>query len=163
MLLVPFDNAALSRAALVRARQFDQILDEGVVVITVIPAQNAQYARERGWLGNDEPFDGDQILETLRTAVDELAPDATFEALTVDRWAPHGVIGNRIRKYAREHDASIVFLGSRDAGRLVRSGSVGSNVLTDRRDDTMVISDPALPEIPRLDEGTPPEELLDGS
>ena len=160
MLIVPFDNSPLSRAALVRARQFDQILEEGVIAVSVIPSQNAQYARERGWLADTDPFDDDQIVATLRDGVAEIAPDATFEYITIDRWAPHGVIGNKIRKFARSNDATIVFLGSQDAGRLVRSVSVGSSVVTDRGYDTMIISNPELPEIPTLDEVVPPDKLL---
>ncbi|WP_436900507.1 universal stress protein [Halovenus halobia] len=160
-LIVPFDNSPLAKAALVRARQFDQILEEGVIVVSVIPAQNAEYARERGWIGEDEPFDGEQIVATLREAVEAVAPDAEFEYITVDRFAPHGVIGNKIRKFARNNGATIVFLGSQNAGRIVRSTSVGASVVTDRSYDTMVVSGAQLPEIPKLEEKLPVKELLE--
>lgn len=162
-LIVPFDNSPLSNAALVRARQFDQILDDGIITVSVIPAQNANYARERGWVGDSESFDGEQIVATLREAVETIAPDATFEYITVDRWAPHGVIGNKLRKFTRNNGGTIVFLGSQNAGRIVRSISVGASVLTDRAYDTMIVSNPQLPEITKLDEAVPAEEVLDNA
>ncbi|MFT4947105.1 MAG: hypothetical protein ACI8TL_001345, partial [Natronomonas sp.] len=54
-LIVPYDGSKLSRAALVRAVQFDEVLDQGVVVITAIPTNNTGYARDHGWLDDDEP------------------------------------------------------------------------------------------------------------
>lgn len=157
-LVVPFDDTALSQAALVRACQFDTVLNEGVTAVTVIPAQNTEYARQRGWIGRDEPFDGDAILRKLQQSVEDLAPHAEFEYITVDRWAPPGTISTRLRKFARDSDASIVFIGSDNAGHLTRSLSVGSTVTNGHGYDTMIISNATLPEIRTLEELAPSDE-----
>lgn len=145
--VVPFDGSDLSKAALLRAMQFDRAfregvsrgLEEDVVAIAVIPQSNADYARTRGWLGPGEPFDLDQIVQHLREMVNEIAPEATFEYTTTDRYAPMGTIGTQVRKLARKHDASIVFVGSDNAGRIVSSITVGQRVAADRSYETLIV------------------------
>ena len=139
-LVVPYDGSELSKTALVRATQFDTVLNQSVVVVTVIPRNNASYARERGWLGQSDSFDGEAVVEAVRESVAEIAPDAEFHHLSVGRNAPAGTIANRIRNFAREHDASIVFVGSENAGRIASSISVGASVSADRSYDTMIVS-----------------------
>lgn len=158
-LVVPFDDSALAKAALVRARQFDQVLDEGVIAVSVIPAQNVQYARKRGWIGDNEPFDGNQIVQSLRASAAELAPDAQFEYIVTHRSASSGTIAKQIRRFARDNDATIVFIGSENAGRFVHSLSVGSSVASSKTYDTMIISQPDLPEIRTLEQLDPSEEI----
>mgnify|MGYP006282268977 CR=1 FL=1 len=159
-LVVPYDSSELSRAALVRAVQFDEVLDQGVIVITAIPTNNVGYARNHGWLGDDEPFDGETIVSRLRTEIADIAPEATFAYQTVSRYAGAGEIGSKLRKMARNHDASIVFIGSENAGRIVRSISVGQTLATDRAYDTMLISQAVPSKIPELEEAAPTDELL---
>lgn len=139
-LLVPFDGSDLSKAALVRAAQFDGLLEEGVIVITVIPKKNAKYARERGWIDETDPFDTEQIVSTLRSAVADIAPDAEFRYEFVDRYAPSGGIARVLRRFARDNDTSIAFIGSENAGRIVTGFTVGSVVSTDRNYDTMIVN-----------------------
>lgn len=158
-LVVPFDDSLLSKAALIRARQFNRVLNEGVSVVSAIPAQNAAYARERGWIGPEEQFDGKQIVRALRDSVAELAPDAQFEYVVTSRSSSAGIIGKEIRRFARQNDATIVFIGSDNAGRFVRSLTVGSSVSSGKTYDTMIISQPKLPEIRSLEELDPAEEL----
>lgn len=160
-LVVPFDDSPLSRAALVRARQFDQVLNEGICVISVVPAQNREYARGRGWIGQNEQFNGEQIVESLRNSVTALAPDAHFEYVVTSRHAASGTIAKEIRRFAREEDATIVFIGSENAGRFVRSLSVGSSVASGSTYDTMIISESTLPEIRTLEELDPAEEAIE--
>jgi len=62
-LVVPFDGGELSKTALVRAAQFDTVLDQGVVVVSVVPRNNKSYARKRGWINSDEPFNSEAIVE----------------------------------------------------------------------------------------------------
>lgn len=161
-LVVPFDDSALARAALVRARQFDTALEEGVVAVTVVPGGNAEYARQRGWIDATEPFDLDRIVERLEESVAELAPESGFECIVTDRRARHGTIAKKLRRFARDAEATIIFIGSENAGRLTSSISVGSSVTTDRHYDTMIISTPKLPEIPAFEEVVPSEETLEG-
>ncbi|WP_284033473.1 universal stress protein [Halobaculum lipolyticum] len=120
-LLVPYDGSALSKAALIRAEQFDAILDEGVTALTVIPESNRQYARDRGWIGPDETYTRAAVVANLERSVSAISPNAVFEFVTVGRSAPYGTIANRIRRYARDADVSILFLGSENAGRMVGS------------------------------------------
>lgn len=158
-LVVPFDGSQLAKAALFRAQQFDQILDEGVIAVTVIPRWNTQYARSHGWIGQNESFDIEQILDYLRTAAEEVAPVATFEHILVDPDARHGTIAKKLRRFAHDAEATIVFIGSENAGRLVTSMSVGSNIVSDRTYDTMITSSRKIPKNPALEEVAPASDL----
>jgi len=158
-LVVPFDDSALAKAALVRARQFDRVLNEGVRVVSVIPTQNIRYARERGWLEENEPFDGSQIVQSLRASALKLAPDAQFEYFVTRRSASSGTIAKQIRRFARDNDATIVFIGSENAGRFAHALTVGSSVASSKKYDTMIITQPHLPEIRTLEQLDPSEEI----
>jgi len=127
-LVVPYYRGELSQTALVRAAQFDTVLDQGVVVVSVVPRNNKSCARKRGWISSDEPFDGKAIVESLEEPLNKIAPNAEFTHISVGRNSPSGTISNKIRKFAREKGASIVFVDSRNAGRLASSLSVGSSV-----------------------------------
>ncbi len=159
-LVVPFDGSALSKAALVRAAQFEQVLEEEVLAVSVIPKNNAQYARERGWIGEAEPYDPESIVTHLRTEVSKLAPGASFQYIAVGRHAPRGTIAGRIRRFARENDATILFIGSENAGRIVSSITVGQSVAGDRSYDSFIVTDERLPEIKKLEEAIQADELL---
>jgi nucleotide-binding universal stress UspA family protein len=160
-LVVPFDGSELSKTALVRAAQFDMVLDRGVVALSVIPRNNAVYARKKGWLGPNQSFDLDRITSHLQDSVHDIAPDAEFHAITVDRWARVGSIAKKIRRFARENETSIVFIGSENAGRIVQSISVGSSVATDRSYDTMIVSNPAPTPIGAFEEAVSTEQSID--
>ena len=139
-LLVPFDGSALAEAALDRAAQFSETFDAELLAVTVIPNGNAAYARDRGWLDADEPFDRERIVSRLRERVQAAAPSASFEHIVVDRSAPYGTIAVRIRTLARELNAAMVFVGSENAGRIVTSvSSVGANVATEDSYDVVIV------------------------
>lgn len=139
-LIVPFDGSELSKAALVRATQFNTAIEQGVVAVSIVPDNCASYARERGWIGPSDSYDGEVIVDDLRAAASDISPDAEFRHLFVDRNAGSRTIANTIRKFAREHDATIVFIGSDNAGQIARSLTVGSTVTSDQSYDTMIIS-----------------------
>jgi nucleotide-binding universal stress UspA family protein len=160
VLVVPFDGSELSKTALVRAVQFDTVFDQGVVAVLVVPRNNATYARERGWIGPREAFDAEAIIDELRESVATIAPEAEFHHLSVGRDSPSGTIANRIRKFARDRGASIVFVGSENAGRIAGSLSVGSSVTTDRSYDTMIISHVTPTKITELENAIPTEETI---
>jgi len=160
-LVVPYDGSELSKTALVRAAQFDTVFDQGVVVVSVIPRNNASYARTKEWIGRTDSFDGEKIVDALRESAHRIAPDATFQDLSVGRNSPAGTIANRIRKFARETDASIVFLGSENAGRMVGTLSVGSSVSADRSYDTMIISRARPTKIQELENAIPTEDAIE--
>jgi len=143
VLLVPFDGSDLSTAALRRAAEFSELTDEPLVVLSVV-TDDERFARERGWVGKGEPYDPDAVAERLEAAAGEVAPEATFR-----REAPTdaGVIATTtldvartIREVAHELDASIVFVGSENAGRVSTPiASVGSPVSEDPDYDVHIV------------------------
>jgi len=56
---------------------------------------------------------------------------------------------------------SIVFVGSKDAGRLASSLSVGSSVTADRSYDTMIISNTRPTPISALEEAIPTKDAIE--
>jgi nucleotide-binding universal stress UspA family protein len=159
-MVVPFDGSELSKTALVRAVQFDTVLDEGISVVSVIPRNNANYAEKKEWIESTEQFDLETISAHLREQVTDIAPEAEFHPLTVDRWARSGTISSKIRRFARDYQASIVFVGSENAGRIVNSISVGTAVAGDRAYDTMIVSHEGPTQITELEEKVPTEDIL---
>jgi len=140
--VVPFDGASRTKAALQRAATIGDALDESVVAVSVIPMNDPTYARQRGWLGSDEPFDLETVVRTLRERVHEIAPDATFEYERARRGASGNQIAKPIRKFAKRRDASMVFIGSENAGRLVTSqSSIGGRIATDGNYDVVLVRD----------------------
>lgn len=138
--VVPFDGSPLSEAALVRAVEFGEVLDEPILAISVIPDRDVAYARERNWLEPGESFDREAIVGQLHTAVTELAPEADFRHETVSRYAAAGTIAGRIRRIARKMGASMVFIGSENAGRVVTAvSSVGGSIAADMDYDVVII------------------------
>jgi len=160
-LVVPYDSSELARTALVRAAQFDQVLKQGVVVVTAIPTKNTEYARERGWLDETESFDGETVVSRIREEIRQIAPTTAFEYIVVSRRAQSGEIASKIRKEARNQDASIVFIGSKNAGRIVRSISVGQTVSSDSTYDTMLVSNATPSKIEEFEESIPTAGVID--
>ncbi|MFB6084187.1 MAG: universal stress protein [Halorientalis sp.] len=143
-LLVPFDGSDLSRAALERASEFAEYRDEEVVALTIVPDDEA-FARERGWVDESERYDPERVCDEFEIAVDEIAPAATYRcehpqpsdsmtATVIDD------ITRTIRHVADDVDASIVFIGSENAGRVSTPvTSVGSPVSEDPRYDVHIV------------------------
>lgn len=116
--------------------------------MSVIPTGNARYARDRGWLGPDEASDDETVVSTLHRQVTDRCPTADFHHPFVGRYAPSGAISKRVRNLAKREDASTVFVGSENAGRLVTAlGSFGGSIAAD--DDCDVVVHRASP--PRHD------------
>ncbi|MCU4718785.1 universal stress protein [Halapricum hydrolyticum] len=145
-LVVPFDGSDLAEAALIRAAEFAVVFDEPILAVTVIPQGNTRYARENGWIGPDEEWDEKVVASRLHERVTRLAPGADFEPKLVDRYPTAGTISNRVRRVAKDVNASMVFVGSESAGQIVTSlSSVGSGIATDRSYDVVIVRhhDPA--------------------
>lgn len=159
-LVVPYDGSELSKAALIRAAQFDAVFDQGLIAVSVVPRNNTSYARSRGWIGPADSFDGPAIVDSLSESVDDIAPTARFEHLSVGRNARSGTIANKIRKFARQMEASIVFIGSENAGRMVGSLSVGSSVSAEQSYDTMIISQARPTKIEELEAEVSTEDVI---
>jgi len=155
-LVVPFDGSTLAEAALVRATEFGNVFEEDVLAVSVIKKGNTDYAREHGWIGQDEEFDMESVVSTLHEQVTDLCPSADFRHKVVDRYAPSGSIAKRLRKVAREEDASMVFLGSENAGHIVSAvGSVGSTVATDEAYDVVIVRHRGPARIAKLQNASP--------
>lgn len=143
VLLVPFDGSALAEAALDRASEFGELTGEEVLVLTVLP-DDAAFARERGWVDEDGDYDPDRVAARFEDRVAELAPDAAFRAERVDSrsmraWAAVDV-SRAVREVAHEVGASIVFVGSENAGRVTTPiTSVGTPVSEDPQYDVHIV------------------------
>ncbi|ELY72831.1 UspA domain-containing protein [Natronobacterium gregoryi SP2] len=142
-LLVPFDGSQLATKALEKASTFGDLLDESVVVLTVIP-DDPEYARERGWITQGEPFDSDAIATGMETRAREVAPEATFRVEEVQSDEPTATattnVVREIRRVAAEIGTSVVFIGSENAGSVISpQSSVGSPVANDQRYDVYVV------------------------
>ena len=157
--IVPFDGSTLAEAALVRATEFGSLTDEAVLAVSVIPNGNRNYAQKRGWIQPDDEFDLKQICSTIHKHVTDLCPSADFRHKVVDKYAPSGTIANRLRRVARDEDASMVFIGSENAGRFVTSlSSVGASVGADTAYDVVIVRHRRPSKIATLRQNSPHRE-----
>lgn len=143
MLLVPFDGSALSRTALVRARAFGEVSGEDVLALVVVPPDET-FARDRGWIDSSEAFDIDHIGGELETAIAEMAPDVSVRVETTEETSSLASteldISRTIRQVAHDIDASVVFIGSENAGRVTSPvTSVGTPVSKDPAYDVYIV------------------------
>ncbi|GAB7017996.1 universal stress protein [Halostagnicola bangensis] len=142
-LLVPYDGSELATSALEKATEFSDLLGEELVVLTVIP-DDEDYARERGWITRGEPFDQAAIADGIAKRSNAVAPEATFRTERVDSDEPTATattdVVREIRLVAGEIEASVVFIGSENAGSVIAPlSSVGSPVANDQRYDVYVV------------------------
>jgi len=142
-LLVPFDGSDLSKAALERATEFSEFSGEDVIVLTVIP-EEPEYALERNWLDANDPFDPAVIADRLREEIAEIAPDADYRYEIPENISSMASITTdvirTVRKVAHEVSASIVFIGSENAGRVSSPVfSVGAPVSEDPQYDVHIV------------------------
>lgn len=127
---VPYDGSKLAVAALEKAERLAEGVGATIVVATVIP-KDRDYALDQGWVDENEQFDADQVEETLRAHVADIAPDAEFRCLKSKSYASAGNIATHLRDIAIEIDSDVVFLGSENVGSVAAPvSSIGSNVAT---------------------------------
>ena len=137
--VVAFDNSPLARTALRRAVNYADAVGEDVVAVTAIQ-RDTGLARKRGWLDGDERFDVETVARNLTEAVEAIDPDVGFAYSAIDSYAPRGRISRTVRELAVDQDASVVFVGSDNAGRMVGGlASVGQNVSSDDRYDVHIV------------------------
>ncbi|OAQ52601.1 universal stress protein [Natrinema mahii] len=149
--VVPFDGSELAEAALVRAVEYDAALEEGIAAVVVVPERKG-YAREKGWIDEDEPYDVDAVVERLRERVRTLAPSATFECERIREFPPEARLAGHIERLIRNHDPSVVFLGSDNVGRVVTPlTSVGVHVAADESYDVFIVRQPTPPGLEALE------------
>ncbi|RXK52070.1 universal stress protein [Halorientalis pallida] len=155
-LVVPFDGSPLAEAALVRATAFGIVFEEDVLAVSVIPKDNAEYARGHDWIEADEDPDLGTVVSRLHRQVTELCPTANFRHRVVDKRAPPGEIARRLRKLAEHEDASMVFIGSENVGHLVTSlSSVGSSVAAEESYDVVIVRDRSPAKVAKLKDASP--------
>ncbi|MDS0222033.1 universal stress protein [Haloarcula sp. S1AR25-5A] len=143
VLLVPFDGSPLSKAALERATEFADYRDEEIIALSIIP-DDEEYARERGWIDADTALDIEAIADRMREQAEAVAPSVSFRyeiPEDVSSMASTATdITRTIREVAHEEGASIVFIGSENAGRVSTPVcSVGSPVSEDPRYDVHIV------------------------
>jgi len=150
VVIIPFDGSVLSRTALLHGTRASKLYEERPLAVTVIPDQNTGYARENGWITGTEEFDRETIASRLRGQVEEIAPEADFKYVVVDKYAPSGTISSRIRRFARNQDTSAIFIGSENAGHsIIGTASVGGRVAFEGAYDIAIIRNPH----PDIEEG----------
>lgn len=139
-LVVPFDGSELSDAALTRAKELGKLLDEDVVALSVIPQDNVEYAADRCWLESTGEFDLETVVSHLREQVRNVDQNAEFDYILAPRQATPGTIANNVRREARNRDATMVVLGSENAGRIVnRVSVVGTAIAMDDAYDVLIV------------------------
>jgi nucleotide-binding universal stress UspA family protein len=155
-LFVPFDGSALAEAALVRATEFGIVFEEDVLAVSVIPKGDARYAREHDWIEPDEDADLGTVVSRLHRQVTDLCPTANFRHRVVDKRAPSGEIATQLRRLAEREDASMVFIGSENAGHLVTSlSSVGSSLAAEVAYDVVIVRDRSPAKVAKLEDASP--------
>ncbi|WP_136716831.1 universal stress protein [Halorientalis salina] len=110
--LVPFDGSALASTALERAVEF--ATDQEIIALSVVPS-GKHYAEIKGW--DTASADGETAIAMLEAEVEAIAEDATFEFVRTESRPPAAKIAKIIRRKADAHDASVVFVGSENAGK----------------------------------------------
>jgi hypothetical protein len=162
LFVVPFDGGELSEAALTKAKLYAIALEEAprtittelfvgeapeIVAVSVIP-EGREYAQEKGWITQDEEFRARSVAEQLHHQVVDIAPSANFQSVRVDRFAPSGTIGNRLRAKAVDLGATDVFIGSENAGKIVNPiTSAGRSVAADERYDVHIVRRKLPPKV----------------
>lgn len=136
---VAFDGTRLSEEAVRRVRSMAHVGDD-ITVATAIPDGDEEFARKRGWLGEDESFELETVGDNAREETVSIAPAAEFEALRVGHHASSGAIGSRLRRLVRDIDPDVVVVGSENAGHQMNAvGSVASSVIGGDSYDVLVV------------------------
>jgi len=142
--LAPFDGSRLSKTALKRAATFGESWDEEVVALTVVP-EDASFAVERGWIADESQFDPTVLCEKFGERVAEIAPEATFRCeIPDDSEEPTATaiddVTRTVRHVAAEIEASVIFIGTENAGRISSPvTSVGSPLSKDPQYDVHIV------------------------
>lgn len=127
--LVPFDGSSLSEAALARAVEHARALNEEVLAVSLVPT-GTEYAERRKWIEPDEDFATETASAELRRKIEETTDDAERTYAESGAQSPADGVTERVRRVAREVNASILFVGATgdtdESGLQTPFGSVGS-------------------------------------
>jgi nucleotide-binding universal stress UspA family protein len=128
--LVPYDDSNLAKAALVRAGEYADALDEDVTALSVIPEDAPGYARRKDWVEDGDDFSVRDVAETLHDRVTDWESSAAFRYERASS-PDSATIADEIQEVARETAPAVVFLGSDNVGEVATPVSVAEKV-TDR-------------------------------
>jgi hypothetical protein len=96
------------------------------------------------------------VVSSLHEQVTDLCPNADFRHEVVGKYAPAGAIAKQIRKFARRVDASMVFIGSDNAGHIVTSvSSVGESIASGDDYDVVLVRNRSPAKIKKLQAESP--------
>ncbi|MEF8813272.1 MAG: universal stress protein [Halovenus sp.] len=138
--LVPYDGSPLAKAAVIRASEYADALDEDVTVVTIIP-DDQPYAEVKGWYDSaeSEPFSVPYVAGKLHTDVTAIAPRAAFRSEEIETGAAV-TVAERIRDIAGELSPAVVFIGTDNIGDIATSvTSVAGEVSQDAEYDVHVV------------------------
>ncbi|MFC6954440.1 universal stress protein [Halorubellus litoreus] len=137
--VVPFDGTEQSCVGIRRAVELAP-RSVRVVAFSVVPRKHGEWARERDLLDPGESWGNELVVSRLQERAHDVSDAVSFQHTTVDRYAPTGKISHEIRAFARDVDATMVFIGSTDAGGIVTSlQSVGTSVASDEAYDVVLV------------------------
>ena len=109
--LVPFDGSPVAEAALSRAVEHGEALDEDVVAVSFVPTGSA-YAERRKWIQADDDFAAETASAELRRKIEEATDDAERNFDETGAQSPDDGITDRIQQVAKDVDASVLFVGT---------------------------------------------------
>lgn len=112
--LVPYDGSRVARAALDRAVEHGEALDERVVAVSFVPT-GAEYAQRRKWIDPSEDLAIDGVHDRLTEKIEETTDRAerTFEEPSAS--GVHEGVAERVRQVANDVGATVLFVGTEDA------------------------------------------------
>ncbi|MHC3439281.1 universal stress protein [Natrialbaceae archaeon A-gly3] len=143
--VVPFDGSDLSEAALRRAGEYGKTFEENVIAVCVV-SERRRYAREKGWIDDDEEFDLEAVVDELGERVREIVPDVEFDYEQIREYPPVEKIAEHVQTLIERHDPTVVFLGSDNVGGIVTPvSSVGAHVTADEAYDVYIVCHPDAP------------------
>lgn len=113
--LVPYDGSAVSEAALTRAVEHGQAMDQQVVAVSLVPTGSA-YAERRKWIEPDEEFALDAARNELKRKIEETTDETERNYEGSSATAPNDGVAERIRQVAADVGASVLYVGTRQNG-----------------------------------------------
>jgi nucleotide-binding universal stress UspA family protein len=111
--LVPYDGSRVSEAALDRAVEHGEALEEEVVAVTFVPT-GSEYAERRKWIEPTADFAVDSARSELKRKIAETTDDAERNYLDSGATSVENGVSDRIRRIADDIDASILYVGTSD-------------------------------------------------
>jgi nucleotide-binding universal stress UspA family protein len=109
--LVPYDGSRVARAALDRAVEHGEALDERVVAVSFVPT-GVEYAQRRMWIDPSEDLATDGVHERLAKKIEETTDrsERTFEETTAS--GVHEGVAESVRQVASDVGATVLFVGT---------------------------------------------------